>query len=477
MNRYATAARCATCRTLDASMGSTRAGGMPTSAASSSSLGKTARAAIAPTRPTLARFLPVSNTARIPKRFLKPVIGLSFLKSGLIAPGVGRMPVCRTLITTPVNAQTAITGPAERAALPKTADRMAPTPSRLTTSGVATSASTMRIDSSIRSIIAGPKADSASSAASRTTAPLRSADLATWPFLRASSRRLGVAFSVLSLPAMRSPHPQRVKSGGHRVLQLVMEPARDEGQRGPDEDEADGDLRGEADGEDVELGHDARDDAERGVGDHERDQHRRADLDRGGEDAGEGLLHRMDEPAELRRVDQRHELVRARETLKDPGVAVDRDEDHHADQAVQLRDDRRLGAGHRVDERAEGEADHRVEQRARRGDRGEQRGQHEGERRADEELLDHQAAEAVDVERNLVRGSGAQRDRRHAEGDTDGHDRAGAGGHGLRREERREDEQRPDASEHEHEARDLLLGEARQQLLGVHPPTMLGMPA
>ena len=90
----------------------------------------------------------------------------------------------------------------------------------------------MRIDSSMRSIMAGPKADSASRAASRTTAPLRSADLATWPFLRASSRRFGVAFSVLSLPAMRSRHPQRVESGGDGVLQLVVEPASDEGQRG-----------------------------------------------------------------------------------------------------------------------------------------------------------------------------------------------------------------------------------------------------
>jgi hypothetical protein len=164
-------------------------------------LGKTASVAIAPTTPTFARFLPVSNTARTPNRFLAPVSGLSFLMSGLIAPGVGRMPVWTTLMTTPVSAHTAITGPAERATLPKTEERMVPTPSRLTTSGVATSASTTRIDSSMRSTIAGPNADRASSAASSTTAPLRSADLATCPFLRASSRRFGVAFSVLSLPA------------------------------------------------------------------------------------------------------------------------------------------------------------------------------------------------------------------------------------------------------------------------------------
>jgi hypothetical protein len=71
------------------------------------------------------------------------------------------------------------------------------TPSRLTTSGEETKASTPIVASSIRRRIPGPKADRASTEAASTAAPLTSADLATWPRLRASPRVLGVAFSVL----------------------------------------------------------------------------------------------------------------------------------------------------------------------------------------------------------------------------------------------------------------------------------------
>ena len=63
----------------------------------------------------------------------------------------------------------------------------------------AISAITWSIASCICSITFGPKADIASRPASRTAAPLTSIERATWPFLRASSFFLGVAFSVLSL--------------------------------------------------------------------------------------------------------------------------------------------------------------------------------------------------------------------------------------------------------------------------------------
>ena len=51
-----------------------------------------------------------------------------------------------------------------------------------------------------RPTIAPPAVASANSPASMTTAPLRSCDLATWPFWRASSFFLGVASSVFSPP-------------------------------------------------------------------------------------------------------------------------------------------------------------------------------------------------------------------------------------------------------------------------------------
>src|SRR3954451_15341604 len=109
----------------------------------------------------------------------------------------------------------------------------------------------------------GAVALSANSAASSTSEPLRSALLATWPFLRASWRRFGVAFSVLSLPPM-SGHLQRLEGGRDAALQLVGQPARGERERDAEHEQPDRDLGREADREHVELGHDARDDAERG---------------------------------------------------------------------------------------------------------------------------------------------------------------------------------------------------------------------
>ena len=139
----------------------------------------------------------------------------------------------------------------------------------------------------------GPVAASVKSPASRTTAPLRSADLATWPFLRASSRFLGVAFSVLSarghaahatFSVWRAWRTERCSSSASQpptngsVTPMSRRPTID--------------LRGEADGEDVELRHDAGDDAERGVGEDQREDDRPGDLDRAEEDRGERLRRR-----------------------------------------------------------------------------------------------------------------------------------------------------------------------------------------
>src|SRR3954451_17931796 len=124
----------------------------------------------------------------------------------------------------------------------------------------------------------GAVALSANSAANMTIAPLRSWLLATEPFLRASARFLGVAFSVLSL-AM-SGDPQRLDRRADRLLELVGDPAGGERERDAEHEQADRDLGREADGEDVELRDDARDGAERGVRDDHREHHRRGELDR-----------------------------------------------------------------------------------------------------------------------------------------------------------------------------------------------------
>ena len=71
----------------------------------------------------------------------------------------------------------------------------------------------------------------------------------------------------------------------------------------------------------------------------QREQHRRGDLERRGEDADERVLARPRERAEAGRLGERDELVRAREAPDDPAVAADRDEDQHAHERVDLRED------------------------------------------------------------------------------------------------------------------------------------------
>ena len=161
------------------------------------------------------------------------------------------------------------------------------------------------------------------------------------------------------------PTSNRVEGGADVLLQLAGDPPGDEGQRGPDEQQADDDLRREADGEDVELGHDARDDAERGVGENQREHDRAGDLDRRGHDPGEARVDGADESAEIRRLVEPDEVIGAGEPAHDPAVAADDDEDDRADKPVELGEHRRLVAGERVDEAAVGEPDRGVEQRAR----------------------------------------------------------------------------------------------------------------
>src|SRR3954453_21333326 len=365
-----------------------------------------------------------------------------------------------------------ITGAAARPADLPWAEMSGPRPRWLTTSGAEIRAKASRIDACSTSTRCGAVALRANSAANMTIAPLRSWLLATEPFFRASSRFLGVAFSVLSPPEAMSGDPQGVERHADRLLELVGDPARGERQRHAEDEQADRDLGREADGEDVELRHDARDDAERGVRDDDREHDRRRELHRRDEDAGEGVLDAGDHRPERRVVDERHEIVGVVQALDDPGVAVDRDEHRDTEERVRLREDRGVVAGDRVDERAEREADERVHQRAGGRDRGEEDGDREGEREPDEQLLDGQRAEPHDVERHAV---ALHRHRRHADREADRRQPLDPRWDHLRAEHRRHEEQRRDARDHEHEGRDLLLGELPEQR--VHGPTICGIEA
>src|SRR3954468_18503032 len=238
--------------------------------------------------------------------FLNPLIGFRRLGSGFRAVICGLPPTCATLTSTaaaapwtstPAATHVKMTGAAASAADVPCAESSGPRPRWLTTSGEEMRRKASRIELCSTSTRCGAVALSANKAANMTTAPLRSPDLATEPFLRACWRFLGVAFSVFS-PAI-SGDPQRLESGGDRVLELVGDPARDERERHAEDEQADRDLGREADVEDVQLRHDARDDAERGVGDDDREHDRRGDLHRRHEDAGEGVLDFPHLPGQL----------------------------------------------------------------------------------------------------------------------------------------------------------------------------------
>src|SRR3954454_3325761 len=463
--------------TVWASFDTRSPGAMPTSAERSCSFGTTANAEIAPTIATLVRFFAPSNRRFGPKRFLKPLSGSRRLKSGLMPWNDGFSFTWPTFATTPNTRQTIATGATASTAVRPFCMNSLPMPPAVIACGWAIIASVDFIEMPICSQMCGPQIDSANSAESSTIAPFRSGLFATWPFLRASSRRLGVAFSVFSPPPCAissSPplrHVDRLEGGQDALLQLGADPAGHERQRGRHDQEADQDLRREADREHVQLRHDPRHDAEAGVGDDQGDQDRRGDLDRRHEDRSEGVLGAADERAERGHLGDADEVVGLREPLHHPGLAADGDEDHHADQRVELRKHGALVAVQGVDEPAVGDPDQRVEDRTRDRDRGEQDRDREREREADERLLADEAGQRERVGRHVLV---LHRQRREAHCERHGGHAASAGREHLRREQRRDDEQRADAGEHEEEAHHVLLTDLAKE--AVHWPTSPGMP-
>src|SRR6185436_21193755 len=84
---------------------------------------------------TFATFLSDWAIAFGPNRFLAPVSGLSFLKSGLMLAGIGLMPTCATLTRTPAIMQTAAIGAAASATWRATFENSVPMPWISTSSG------------------------------------------------------------------------------------------------------------------------------------------------------------------------------------------------------------------------------------------------------------------------------------------------------------------------------------------------------
>src|SRR4051794_28356584 len=449
-------------------------GAMPTSADSSCSFGSTANAVIRPTITTLVMFLAPSKRRLGPNRFLAPVSGLSFFGSGLTPAAFSRGRTWMTFASTPAPMHAAATGPTVMAIVSRPSTASWPSIEAVTARGLAISAIVARIESPSFSNMCGPHTATAISPPIRTSAPFRSWERATCPFLRASSLRLGVAFSVFSPAPPAIVHPLCSVQGLERLAdalgELVADPAGRERQRGRDQQEADEDLGRKADREDVELRHDARHDAEAGVGDDHGEQDRSGDLDSRDEDLREGVLGAAGEGADVRELGEPDQVVGAGQAADHPCVAADHDEHHHADQRVELGEDAALLVVDRVYERAEREADLGVEEGAGRRHRREQRGDSEREPHPHEDLLQHQAADRQRVGRDLLVG---RRERREPDRERDRHDHARPGGDHLRREQRRDDEQRADPPEREHEAHAVLLAQLPDG--AVHWPTSPGI--
>jgi hypothetical protein len=125
---------------------------------------------------------------------------------------------------------------------------------------------------------------------------------------------------------------------------------------------------------------------------------------------------------------------------------------------------------HRVDQAAVGEPGEHVDQRSGRFDGGHQHAEREGEAEPDEQALDHETGERERVGRDVL---AVQRDRREAERDADGDQPAHVRRDDLRGEQRREEEQRRHACEHENEADEAVAGELAEDL--GHEPTIVGI--
>src|SRR3954447_12763131 len=216
---------------------------MPTSAEGSCSLGSTANAVMAPTIRSLVMFLPVSNSTFGPNSCLAPAIGLSFFAFGFRPAELNLGRTCTKLPSRPKPMHVSAIGPTVIPAVLPLCQKICPSVPAVTCRGLDIIPIVERIDWPSVSITCGPQIDSAMRPPMSTSAPLRSCDRAICPFLRASSRRLGVAFSVLSPPPAISRHLQGLEGGAHALRELDADPVGNERQRRADQQEPDEDLR------------------------------------------------------------------------------------------------------------------------------------------------------------------------------------------------------------------------------------------
>src|SRR2546428_8805181 len=239
---------------------------MPVKARSSAGIMPDAPTASAPVRST-TRYATVATTAILATAFtrfmaplaekmrFKPFDGLMRPGSGSRSPGFTDHPTCATTAPAPTSAAATQNGARRPPNVSSVRTTSGPTGSSCAATGPLAASSPASAVRPRASATGAPHEPSAS-AARRTATGATSGESATWPCLRASSRRRGVALSVRSPASGMSESHESPDQAGERRLELGEargeEPDR-ERQRGAEHEQSDADVHRKADDEHVQL--------------------------------------------------------------------------------------------------------------------------------------------------------------------------------------------------------------------------------
>src|SRR5438067_4107163 len=202
---------------------------------------------------------------------LRPFAGLTREGSGRRTSGFTDHPTCAITAPEPTSAAAAQNGARSPPNVSSVRTRSGPTGSSCAAIGplaASSPASAVRL----RASASGAPHEAMASAASRTATGATSGESATWPCLRASSRRRGVARSVRSPASGMCESHEAADQAGERRLELGEargEEADGERQRGAEHEESHADVHREADDEHVQLRDRPRQHAEGAVSEEE----------------------------------------------------------------------------------------------------------------------------------------------------------------------------------------------------------------
>ena len=177
-----------------------------------------------PTTASLISALPASTAPDGPNTRFRPDTGLSFEKVGLNGVRVRFRRTCATFASRPASPAASTTGAIAFANAPMPHETSDPIPAAVASCGFPACASPRETTASSCESMCGPPITSAAKPAARPAVEFSSCERATWPFLRASPLRFGVAFSV---------RPSRSPAMAAQVVAATGSPVPGHGLVGP----------------------------------------------------------------------------------------------------------------------------------------------------------------------------------------------------------------------------------------------------